>query len=449
MKATPSAASSAAPSAAASAAKSPRAARRPRPSASGAAREFDVVIYGASGFVGRQAVAHFAAHADGLRWALAGRSPARLEAVREACGPGAAAAGLIVADAGDTAALAELAARARVVLSTAGPFARYGDALVDACVAHGTHYVDITGETPWVRRLIDRHHARAAADGTRIVPCCGFDSVPSDLGTFLVAQALWRDHGEACVEVKARFALRGGVNGGTLASALGVFDAGEQDAFDDPFLLTPADQVPADVLRHLDPRLPRRDADFGGWIGPFFMGPVNTRIVRRSVALLTACGDPAYGRGFAYQEWLKLGRGPVAAAAGGAMTLGAGMARVALAAPSLRALARRLMPAPGEGPSERSMDRGSFRCELIARGERGTVVRGLVAGRGDPGNRATTVFVCEAALALALQDASLPQALPGGVLTPATALGEVLARRLAVAGMEIRPVAGDVRTSAY
>jgi short subunit dehydrogenase-like uncharacterized protein len=424
-------------------------ARRRAGRSGGDVREFDIVIYGASGFVGRQAVAHLAAHAGPLRWALGGRSQGKLEAVRDACGSGAAAAGIVVAVADDAPALAALAARTRIVLSTAGPFAHYGDALVDACVAHGTHYVDITGETPWVRRLIDRHHARAAADGTRIVPCCGFDSVPSDLGTFLVAHALWRDHGETCVEVKARFALRGGVNGGTLASALGMFDAGEQDAFDDPFLLTPADQVPADVLRHLDPRLPRRDADFGGWIGPFFMGPVNTRVVRRSVALLTACGDPAYGRGFAYQEWLKLGRGPVAAAAGGAMTLGAGVARVALAAPSLRALARRLMPAPGEGPSERSMDRGSFRCELIGRGERGTVVRGLVAGRGDPGNRATTIFVCEAALALATEDESLPQALPGGVLTPATALGAVLARRLVAAGMEIRPIAGDVRSSAY
>jgi short subunit dehydrogenase-like uncharacterized protein len=419
------------------------------PAGGAAAREFDIVVYGASGFVGRQAVAHLAAHAGSLRWALAGRSQAKLEAVRHACGPGAAAAGLVVAVADDAPALAALAARARVVLSTAGPFARYGDALVDACVAHGTHYVDITGETPWVRRLIDRHHERAAADGTRIVPCCGFDSVPSDLGAWLVAQALWRDHGEACVEVKARFALRGGVNGGTLASALGMFDAGDQDAFDDPFLLTPADRVPADTLRHLDPRLPRRDADFGGWIGPFFMGPVNTRVVRRSAALLAAAGDPAYAPGFAYQEWLKLGQGPVAAVAGGAMAVGAGVARVALAAPSVRALARRLLPAPGEGPSERSMDRGRFRCELVGRGARGTVVRGLVAGRGDPGNRATTVFVCEAALALATQADALPATVSGGVLTPATAFGEVLARRLLDAGMEIRPVSGDDRSSAY
>lgn len=141
---------------------------------------FDVVLYGATGFVGRQTVAYFARHAGRLRWALAGRNEARLREVREAAGEGAAQAGLIVADAADARALGRLAAQARVVLSTAGPFALHGSALVAACVRHGTHYCDITGETPWVHDLIERHHEQAARDGTRIVPCCGFDSVPSE-----------------------------------------------------------------------------------------------------------------------------------------------------------------------------------------------------------------------------------------------------------------------------
>jgi short subunit dehydrogenase-like uncharacterized protein len=136
-------------------------------------RPYDVALYGATGFVGRQTVAHFAAHADGVRWALAGRSAAKLEQVRQANGPGAAGAGIIVADAADKKALDALASQTFVVLSTAGPFALYGSALVAACVAHRTHYVDITGETPWVRGLIDRHHAQAARDGTRIIPGCG------------------------------------------------------------------------------------------------------------------------------------------------------------------------------------------------------------------------------------------------------------------------------------
>ena len=147
----------------------PRTRARRRAGGAAAAREFDIVVYGASGFVGRQAVAHLAAHAGSLRWALAGRSQAKLEAVRQACGPGAAAAGIVVAVADDAPALAALAARARVVLSTAGPFAKYGDALVDACVAHRTHYVDITGETPWVRRLITRSIAIIPAAAVTIL----------------------------------------------------------------------------------------------------------------------------------------------------------------------------------------------------------------------------------------------------------------------------------------
>ena len=166
-------------------------------------RSCDVVLYGASGFVGRQTVAHFVRHAGNLRWALAGRSAERLAAVRSDCD--ATATGLIVADASDAAALDRLAAQTRVVLSTAGPFALYGSELVAACVRHVTHYVDITGETTWVREMIDRHHDTAARSGTRIVPGCGFDSVPSDLGAWLVAQALHRRHGERCVSVKACF----------------------------------------------------------------------------------------------------------------------------------------------------------------------------------------------------------------------------------------------------
>ena len=154
----------------------------------------DVVLYGATGFVGRQTVAYFAAHAGGLRWALAGRNYDKLAAVRANAGPGATDAGIVVADASDGQALAALAGDARVVLSTAGPFALHGSLLVAACVAQRTHYVDITGETPWVRELIDRHHEHAMADGTRIIPCCGFDSVPSDLGAWLAVTALRERH---------------------------------------------------------------------------------------------------------------------------------------------------------------------------------------------------------------------------------------------------------------
>jgi len=404
-------------------------------------RPYDVVLYGATGFVGRQTVAHFAARADGVRWALAGRSAQKLEQVRQACGPGAAGAGIIVADAADQKALDALAGQAVVVLSTAGPFALYGSALVAACVAHRTHYVDITGETPWVRGLIDRHHAQAARDGTRIIPCCGFDSVPSDLGAWLVAEAMWRQHGELCVSVKACHSMRGGLNGGTLASAFNLMEAGQDRLLADPFLLNPPGTVPRNPAEHVDPTSPHRDVDFDAWVGPFVMGPVNTRVVRRTAALMKARGDAGYGAHFSYQEYLRFGRGPLAAAAAAGVTLGIGVGMAAMRLKSGRALARAVAAAPGQGPSERAMDGGSFRCELVGKSASGKVLRGRVAGQGDPGNRATTKFVCESALALALQ----PQALPGGergggVLTPASGLGMVLAQRLVAAGITLEPM---------
>lgn len=404
-------------------------------------RPYDVVLYGATGFVGRQTVAHFAAHADGVRWALAGRSAEKLEQVRQACGPGAAGAGIIVADAADQKALDSLAARAVVVLSTAGPFALHGSALVAACVAHRTHYVDITGETPWVRELIDRHHAQAARDGTRIIPCCGFDSVPSDLGAWLVAEAVWRQHREPCVSVKACHSMRGGLNGGTLASALNMMESGQDRLLAEPFLLNPRGAVPRNPTAHADPVAPHRDADFDAWVGPFVMGPVNTRVVRRTAALMKARGDAAYGADFNYQEYLRFGRGPLAAAAAAGVSVGMGVGGAAMRLKAARALARAVAVPPGQGPSERTMDGGSFRCELVGKSVSGKVVRGRVAGQGDPGNRATTKFVCESALALATQAQALPGgAHAGGVLTPASGLGTVLAQRLIAVGITVEPM---------
>jgi short subunit dehydrogenase-like uncharacterized protein len=339
--------------------------------------------------------------------------------------------------------LQKLAASARVVLSSAGPFALYGSALVAACVANRTHYVDITGETPWVRALIDVHHDAAAASGTRIIPGCGFDSVPSDLGAYLVAQALWREHGEPCVEVKSSFSLRGGLNGGTFASLVNILESGEQTAFEDLFLLNPAGTAPANTARHKDPVGPVHDPDFNAWLGPFVMGAINTRVVRRSAALFQAQGDGAFAPDFCYREFMRIGRGPAALLAGAAYSIGLAAGQTAMQLPPARALAKRLAPGPGQGPSEHSMNSGAFRCELVGRTTSGHVQRGCIADKGDPGNRGTTKMVCEAALALALQENALPGGKQrGGVLTPSTALGDVLAQRLLKVGMQVTPTAG-------
>ncbi len=408
-------------------------------------RAFDVVLYGASGFVGRQTVAYFAQHAGRLRWALGGRNERKLRQVRKAAGPGAAKAGILIADAADDDALAALAAQTKVVLSTAGPFALYGSALVAACVEHGTHYCDITGETPWVRELIDRHHERAAKDGTRIVPCCGFDSVPSDIGALLVATEVQRTSGKPCVSVKACHAMRGGLNGGTLASLLNIAEAGALDQLADTFLLNPAGTAPADRRAHADLLSARHDGDFDAWLAPFVMAAINTRVVRRSAALSLsdrkANRSGPYGEGFVYQEGMRAGRGVKGVALAAGLSLGVGVGAASLRLAPWRAVLGALLPAPGQGPSERTMDNGSFRCELVGVGADGTQVHGRIAGRGDPGNRATTIFVCEAAMMLAADARKLPGGTRrGGVLTPATALGVPYAQRLAAAGITVEPL---------
>ena len=219
---------------------------------------------------------------------------------------------------------------------------------------------------------------------------------------------------------------------------LHALDTGVQDQVDDPFLLPPAGTAPADANAHRDPAGALRDSDFGGWLAPFVMGPINTRVVRRSAALLAA--DDLYTPDFRYQEYARMGRGATGALTATTVAIGMAAGRTALGFAPLRRAAARFVPAPGEGPSERAMDQGSFRCELVGVGERGSVQRGRIAGQGDPGNRATTIFVCESALALALDAKRLPGgARRGGVLTPCVAFGEVLAARLRGAGMTIEP----------
>lgn len=397
-------------------------------------RPYDVVLYGASGFVGQQTVQYFAHQVkEPLRWAIAGRNRQKLESVRDAVG---VAVDVLVADSQDQAAIDAIVAQTRVLLTTAGPFALYGNALVDACVRLKTHYVDITGETPWVRTLIDHYHVQAAIDGTRIIPCCGFDSVPSDLGTYLVVRQL-QEMGASCRRVQAYFQAFGGFNGGTLASAFNLYDSVDAAKLHQPFLLNPSPVPQVEIDQNADPQQPQFDPDLNTWVGPFFMGPVNTRIVRRSAALYHEWQQP-YGPDFTYQEYFKFDE-PLAWLKATGATAGLALLTGTLQQPQLRSLLQPLLPQPGSGPSEQVMNEGWFSCELIGTARDGRKVRGLIRDQGDPGNRATVKFVCESALSLALQADQLPGAPTwGGVLTPATGLGNVLADRLRRAGMIVR-----------
>ncbi|MBS1811175.1 MAG: saccharopine dehydrogenase NADP-binding domain-containing protein [Acidobacteria bacterium] len=399
-------------------------------------RDYDVVLYGASGFTGKQTVEYFAKRAGTVRWAIAGRNREKLEAVKTQVGGVASKADVLVADSQDQAAIDAIVSRTRVLLTTAGPFALYGTKIVDACVRFKTHYVDITGETVWVKELIDRYHEQAAAAGTRIIPFCGFDSIPSDLGAYLVARFIQREMGASCKQVKAYFQMAGGVNGGTLATAFNMAESGQTAQARDPFLLNPPGEHSVQEQRqNQDPTAPQYDADAASWVGPFIMGPINTRVVRRSNALFNQWQE-GYGTDFTYQEYMKFS-GPLGWMPAVGMTTGATLFEVALQTP-LRPLLKSMLPAPGQGPSEKTMNEGWFRCELLGTTSDGQKVRGQISDKGDPGNRATVKFLCESALSLVVNTNELPGgAIRGGILTPATALGDVLVNRLRQAGMTL------------
>ena len=401
---------------------------------------FDLVLYGATGFTGGQAARYVAAHAPAdLRWAIAGRSRDKLDALASEIDP----TGVVVADSGRPTTVDALARGARVVLTTAGPFAKYGTPVVEACARHGRDYVDITGETPWVREMIDRFHRQATEAHARIVPFCGFDSIPSDLGTLLAVEAL-RERGTATRQVRAAFKIKGGLNGGTLDSALTMAERGEQSKIANVLLLNPRDHQSDDERkRSPDFKGVAHDGDLDAWLTPFFMAAINTRVVRRSNALCDRWGQ-GYGPEFSYNEAIETSRRTSAYATAAISAAFTSLTNRSWA----RTLMRRYGPAPGQGPSEKSMDSGVCRVRLVGEGEDGSKVLVTLRAPGDPGNRVTVPLVCESALMLATTDrAALPGGADrGGLLTPATALGTGLFDRLRQADFETRvepmPAAG-------
>jgi short subunit dehydrogenase-like uncharacterized protein len=405
---------------------------------SSAARDLDVVVFGATGFVGKLLSAHLAEHApDGVRVGLAGRSAERLEQVRAALPSRAADWPLVVADVQHPQTLSDLAARTRVVATTVGPYARYGLPLVEACAAAGTDYVDLTGEVLFMRQSIDRCHDAAVASGARIVHACGFDSIPSDLGVLLVAEQARADGaGELEDTVLHVVSMKGGVSGGTIDSARNQIDEAAKDAearrlVSDPYSLSPDRAAEPELGDERDSIAPAHDPLLDRWTGPFVMAAANTRVVRRSNAL----SGWSYGRRFRYREVMGFGTSPLAPvlAAGTSIGLAAGMAGMAFA--PTRMVLDRILPAPGEGPGESARRNGHFRVEVVARTTSGARYTSTIAAKGDPGYAATAVMQGESALCLALDRDRLPQA--AGVLTPATAMGSALADRLRARGFEI------------
>lgn len=405
-------------------------------------REHDLVVFGATGFVGRLTAAYLAGAAPPeARIALAGRSPAKLERTRAELGGRAADWPLVVADSADEEAMAALAGSARAVATTVGPYLRHGLPLVAACAAAGTHYADLTGETVFMRRTIDGYDASARASGARIVHTCGFDSIPSDLGVLTLHRHA-REHGLGDLEDTTYVLVRsrGGVSGGTIDSLRGQLDLARRDPaarrlIADPYALSPDRAAEPDLGDERDPVGIVHDEELGGWLAPFVMGQINTRVVRRSNALQ----GHAYGRRLRYRELMRTGRAPLGPLAAAGVVGGLAALVAGLSFGPTRRLLDRLLPDPGEGPSERTRERGFFQTDIHTRTSGGARLVCEIRASGDPGYAATAVMLGESALALAFDGERLPPA--AGVLTPATAMGEVLTGRLRRAGhrYEVRP----------
>ncbi|RAJ66868.1 short subunit dehydrogenase-like uncharacterized protein [Streptomyces sp. Amel2xB2] len=414
----------------------------PAPDAGAGARQSDVAVYGATGFVGGLVARHLARSApEGTRVALAGRSRAKLEAVRESLGERARGWPLFTADAADRSALRELAESARVVVTTVGPYAEYGRTLVEVCAQAGTDYVDLCGEALFVRESIDAHHATAAATGARIVHACGFDSIPSDLNVHLLHERVRADgSGELADTTSVLTAVRGGVSGGTVDSLRRQIDHMKRDRearrlVADPYSLSPDRAAEPELGRQSDLLLTRAaaaDLPLRGVLAPFAMAPFNTRVVRRSSALR----GHAYGARFRYREAMRVGPPSLSplVAVGTAGVLGALVTGLALR--PVRPLLDRVLPDPGDGPDERTREQGHFTFDTFAVTTDGTRYTARFRAQGDPGYAATAVMLGESALALVRDRYALPE-YGGGVLTPATGLGDALVRRLRAAGMTL------------
>lgn len=378
-------------------------------------REFDIIVYGASGFTGRL-VAEYMQQQYGrsVNWAMAGRSAEKLAQVRDEMGIDAATP-LVTANADSADDMAAMVARTKVIITTVGPYQLYGDALLAACAAAGTDYVDLSGEPGWMHGTIRAHHDAAKASGARIVHSCGFDSIPFDLGVYFLQQAAQEKFGRPCRKVHGRVrAMNGEFSGGTAAS-LGATMAAVSKNPDllgiliNPFSLATTDKGAFQGPEQPADNRPYEDAATGQWVAPFIMAAINTKNIHRSNALL----GHAYGEDFLYDEMMVTGTGDE----------GKAMAEfVATNNP----LEGDDVPQPGEGPDKASREAGNYDVLFIGLTANGERIEASVGGDMDPGYGSTSKMLAESAMCL-LEDSD---GLAGGLYTPAPAMGDKLIKRL-------------------
>ncbi len=391
-------------------------------------RRLDLVVFGATSFVGQILCSYLVERhgTDGLlRWAIAGRSPEKLQQVADATGAHVEA---IVADATDAAAMAELVENTRAVVSTVGPYALFGSELVAAAATAGTDYCDLTGEPQWMQRMIDAHQQTAVESGARLVHSCGFDSIPSDLGVWFTQHEAERRFGTHCSKIAMRVKeMKGGVSGGTVASLMNVMaevskDSSLRSVTTNPYALAPAGE--REGIRQPNVTMPVHDEASGEWVAPFVMASINTRVVHRSHALL---GRP-WGDDFLYDEAMMMGDGPIGAAKAAGLAAGLGGFMGAAAIGPVRSLLNKyVLPKPGDGPSDEAQAAGFFDLRFFGETAAGDNLEVRVTGDRDPGYGSTAKMLGEAAVALLELD---PVEVGGGFFTPSTAFGAKLIERL-------------------
>ena len=392
-------------------------------------RRFDLVVFGATSFVG-QILCRVLLEAGAVKWAMAGRSESKLREVRSRLGDGAKEVELLVADAADQAALKALCVQTKVVISTVGPYALYGSSLVEVCANTGTDYCDLTGEPQWIRQMLERHEAAAKASGARIVHCCGFDSIPSDVGVHFLQRAAISRFGQPLERVKTRVkAMRGAASGGTIASVMNLVEEASKSSalrreLADPYSLCPRGAERSKV-RQPSLNATGFDADFKAFTAPFVMAAINTRIVHRSNAL----SGHRYGSEFRYDEAMLMGPGLAGRVRSLGLTAGIGVFMGAAAVAPVRwALTRFVLPKPGEGPTPEAQAQGFWDFRLFGTTADGRTLRAKVTGERDPGYGSTAKMVAQAGLCLANEVAKTNS--PGGFWTPATLMGDALIERL-------------------
>ena len=386
-------------------------------------RSFDLVIYGATGFTGALVAEYLHQTQSGLSWAIAGRSQRKLDLLKDRIN--APDLETIVADSESSDDMRRLVTSTRVVISTVGPYARFGTPLVEACATEGTHYCDLTGEPQWMASIFERVSPLAEETGARLIHCCGFDSIPSDLGVFVAQQSMMNKHGLFATKVSGRMGKsKGAVSGGTVASMLlaveqAVSDPIARKVLNDPYGLYPSELSPGSDGP--DQRGVRWDDRFESWTGPFVMAAINSKVVRRSNALASL----VYGADFSYDESLLVDNRRSGLLMAGGMSIG----MAALAIPPLRRLISKRLPQPGEGPSVSERENGFFEFFVHAHHPTDSEkdVRICVKGKRDPGYGATSRMLAQAGLSLAFDDLDVE----GGIWTPASALGNHLVNRLA------------------